>query len=93
MTVASPPDVEETPSLLTLGGSMELDVELAHLIVDERDLVIRHEPGHELAMRFGWRTPRVGSSNERSLQTCTYSFMTSVSTRLLGELYTVSAHE
>lgn len=32
---------------------MELDVELAHLIVDERDLVVRHEAGHESAMDPG----------------------------------------
>lgn len=72
---------------------MELDVELAHLIVDERDLVVRHEPGNESATVFGWRTSNAPGNDRSSLLDCTYSFMTSVSTRLLGELCRKCQHE
>lgn len=38
-------NVKVTPRGLTLAGSVKLDKELGHAIVDEIDVVIGHQPG------------------------------------------------
>jgi hypothetical protein len=63
---------------------VKADVELLHVIVDERDFVIRHEPG----------TIQNQISRSYSLYVRDYAhiFMTSVSIRRLGELCRQASH-
>jgi hypothetical protein len=70
--------------ILTFCGAIEADVELLHAIVDQSHLVVRHQPVRRKRSAHSPKMPR--EDEEGSCKT--HIFMTSVSIRRLGELYT-----
>lgn len=82
--------VERENGELTFRRPKEADVEFLHVIIDESDFVVRHEPVHNnqsAVVRLEGVTMGGDGGAGGGTQHVAYIFMTSVSILLLGELY------